>query len=206
MIMTNSDSNPLIEALVSGSSTDDLLHWMCEDLSECVQLLGTLDLKSQRSVARSCLGAIKRELVDRGIKFSSDRKADDLRPTASARRRQIRVPPTNARNQITRMMYVECKANGHDRGRARICRVRFSKSGRTIYLGGLILASQRGAGIMGNYIDANTGIEYWVSGPKKNGQDRHWAGSGDVRIEADVVDEYWRDVRACNSPDNPYLT
>lgn len=101
-------------------------------------------------------------------------------------------------------MYVECKASG-DRGRARICRVRLSKSGRTIYLGGLSLVSLRGSGIRGNYIDKKTGIEYWVSGPKKNGQDRHWAGGGDVRVEADVVDEYWRDIRGCETPDNPFL-
>jgi hypothetical protein len=106
---------------------------------------------------------------------------------------------------LTRIMYVECKASQDHRGRARICRVRFSKSGRTIYLGGLMLQSLRGRGIYGNYFDAKTGLEYWVSGPKKNGQDRHWAGCGDVRVEADVVDEYWRDIRKCEQPENPFV-
>jgi hypothetical protein len=50
------------------------------------------------------------------------------------------------------------------------------------------------------------GIEYWVSGPKKNGRDRHWAGSGPVTIEADVVDEYWREIRRCEPPQNPFVT
>jgi hypothetical protein len=107
--------------------------------------------------------------------------------------------------ESTRIMYVECKASGDHRGRARICRVRFSKSRKTIYLGGLRLQSKRGRGIYGNYVDTTTGLEYWVSGPKKNGQDRHWAGGGDVQVEGDVVDEYWRDIRKCNPPPNPFI-
>jgi hypothetical protein len=106
----------------------------------------------------------------------------------------------------TRIMYVECKASGNHRGRARICRVRLSKTGRTLYLGGLVLRSQKGQGIMGNYRDVNTGFEYWVSGPKKNGKDRHWAGGGEIRIDADVVDEYWRDIRGREQPENPFVT
>ena len=58
----------------------------------------------------------------------------------------------------------------------------------------------------GNYIDMTTGLEYWVSGPKRNGEDRHWAGGGAVRIESDVVDEYWRDIRKCPVPENPFIT
>ena len=37
-------------------------------------------------------------------------------------------------------------------------------------------------GIARNYFDAETGDEYWISGPKKNGQDRHSAGGGPVAI------------------------
>jgi hypothetical protein len=29
-----------------------------------------------------------------------------------------------------------------------------------------------------------TGESFWVSGVKKNGQDRHWAGFGKVMVEA----------------------
>jgi len=32
--------------------------------------------------------------------------------------------------------------------------------------------------------------EYWTSGVKKNGQDRHWAGSGKIRIEKQIIQEY----------------
>ena len=47
------------------------------------------------------------------------------------------------------------------------------------------------------YFDVKTGEEYWISGPKKNGQDRHWAGSGPVEIDPDVAEEYWKDIRGC---------
>jgi hypothetical protein len=42
----------------------------------------------------------------------------------------------------------------------------------------------------GNHFDAQTGNEYWVSGVKKNGLDRHWAGGGVVWIEQSAVPEY----------------
>jgi hypothetical protein len=42
----------------------------------------------------------------------------------------------------------------------------------------------------GNYVDMETGESFWVSGVKKNGEDRHWAGAGKVLIEAAAVSEY----------------
>ena len=48
----------------------------------------------------------------------------------------------------------------------------------------------RGGGVSGNYIDIETGEKYWVSGIKKNGKDRHWAGSGPVLIEREAIEEY----------------
>jgi hypothetical protein len=99
----------------------------------------------------------------------------------------------------TRIMYIELKCvDGHnDRGPARIGRVTFSKTGKTIRYRDLEL--QRGNGICSNYYDVNTGDEYWVSGPKKNGQDRHPVGGGPVEIDDDVREEYWTQIR--NLPD-----
>jgi hypothetical protein len=37
-----------------------------------------------------------------------------------------------------------------------------------------------------------TGEEYWVSGVKRNGEDRHWAGSGPVVVDDDAREEYER--------------
>lgn len=42
----------------------------------------------------------------------------------------------------------------------------------------------------GNYFDVESGEEFWISGIKKNGEDRHWAGSGLILVEASVVEEY----------------
>jgi hypothetical protein len=44
--------------------------------------------------------------------------------------------------------------------------------------------------VSGNYVDVVTGEEFWVSGVKRDGNDRHWAGGGPVEIDADVFDEY----------------
>jgi hypothetical protein len=87
-------------------------------------------------------------------------------------------------------MYLELKSGYSDNGPAWIGRVRFSKTGTTIYYRDLTLRRISGGGIRGNYFDIETGEEYWVSGVKKNGEDRHWAGSGPVEIDADVRDEY----------------
>jgi hypothetical protein len=100
----------------------------------------------------------------------------------------------------SRILYIECKSYRNDRGGARIVRATFSQTGRTIYYRGLVLQSCRGAGIGANYFDVRTGLEYWVSGPKRKGQDRHWAGGGKVWIDPDVADEYLQTIRQCPQP------
>lgn len=86
------------------------------------------------------------------------------------------------------LRYVELKTELHHRGPAWIARVTASRSGRTIYFNGMALKRQ--VGICANYCDLKTGDDYWVSGVKKNGQDRHWAGGGKIVVARDVVDEY----------------
>jgi len=89
-------------------------------------------------------------------------------------------------------MYVELKSGHLHHGPAWIGRVRFSKSGQSIHYRGKRLQRCKGGGRRGgNYFDAETGEEYWVSGIKKDGEDRHWAGSGEVHIDEDVRDEYF---------------
>jgi len=92
-------------------------------------------------------------------------------------------------------MYIELKSDCGDRGPARIGRVRFSKSGSSVYYRGTRFETLKGAGVSGNYSNVDTGEEYWISGCKKNGQDRHWAGSGAVEIDEDVREEYWTQIR-----------
>ena len=58
------------------------------------------------------------------------------------------------------------------------------------------LKGQRRGASGGNYVDMATGESFWVSGVKKNGEDRHWAGSGKVLIEAAAVTEYLETIKA----------
>lgn len=88
------------------------------------------------------------------------------------------------------LRYIELKSDHNDRGPAWIARVEFSRSGRTVYFNGKALKREVRGGTSGNHYDLETGKEYWVSGIKKDGSDRHWAGGGKVCIEASAVAEY----------------
>ena len=106
----------------------------------------------------------------------------------------------------SRIMYMELKTHpgGHDdRGPARIGRVTFSKSGSTMYYQGK--SFQRIHLHCGNYIDIDTDEEYWIYGPKKNGEDRYsWAQRTPVEIDDDIREEYWTTIR--NQPDRIHQT
>jgi hypothetical protein len=100
---------------------------------------------------------------------------------------------------MKRLRYIELKSGYSDNGPAWIGYVQYSKSGRTVYFNGrglMKLKGQRHGGSGGNYVDMETGESYWVSGVKRNGQDRHWAGSGKVLVEAAAVAEYLRTIQA----------
>jgi hypothetical protein len=103
-------------------------------------------------------------------------------------------------------MYIELKSGYGDFGPARIGRVTFSKSGLSVYYKGKLFQRLKGSGVSGgNYFDAETGEEYWISGPKQFSPDRHWAGGGLVHIDQDVSEEYWKDVRKCDLPKNSLI-
>lgn len=95
-----------------------------------------------------------------------------------------------------RIMYIERKA-GEPEGAARIGRVVFSKSGRSLRYGGRELIPMQG--FKSNYLDVESREEYWISGPKKRGGDRLYR-SGRVEIDNDVREEYWTKIR--NQPEN----
>ena len=87
------------------------------------------------------------------------------------------------------LKYIELKSGFNDNGPAWIARVVTSKSGRTLYFNGKALKRAVRGTASGNYIDAETGDEYWVSGVKRRGTNRHWAGSGKIMVEAAAVQE-----------------
>jgi hypothetical protein len=95
-------------------------------------------------------------------------------------------------------MYIENKSGGLAGGDARIGRMKFSKTGSTIYYQGKSFRSLKG-GYKANYFDVATGEEYWISGPKRNGKDRLYGERVPIQIDEDVRDEYWRDIR--NQPE-----
>ena len=91
----------------------------------------------------------------------------------------------------TRIMYIECKGDGIE-GPARIGRVTYSKTGRSLTYGGHTFIPIQG--FKSNYLNSDTGDEYWISGPKKRGGDRLY-GTGLVDIDDDVRVEYWTAIR-----------
>jgi hypothetical protein len=86
------------------------------------------------------------------------------------------------------LKYIELKTGHNDNGPAWIGRVKLSKSGRTIYFNGRAL--KQGSNGAGNFFDLVTGEFFWISNVKRDGTDRHWAGSGKILVEAAAVEEY----------------
>ena len=89
----------------------------------------------------------------------------------------------------SRIMYIEDKSGGLE-GDAVIGRVFFSKTGKTLYYRGLRFKSLTGSGFKANYYETETGNQYWISGPRKDQQDRLYGGNMGVAIDADVLEEY----------------
>lgn len=88
--------------------------------------------------------------------------------------------------------YVELKTGFNDDGPASISWVTFSKTGRTVYYRDRALQRIIRGGIGSNHRDTETGEEYWISGVKQDGEDRHWAGKGPVIVDEDAREEYER--------------
>jgi len=94
----------------------------------------------------------------------------------------------------TRIMYIERKEESLD-GPARIGRVVFSKTGRSVTYNGKVFQKTK-SGFKHNYFEVETGDAYWISGPKKRGGDRLYGGSSAVEIDEDVREEYWTSIRS----------
>ena len=95
------------------------------------------------------------------------------------------------------IMYIEYKGRGIV-GSARIGRVTFSKTGKSVYYKGKLLEPLKGAGFKSNYIDKKTGEEYWISGCHKDGRDALYSTT--VIIDEDAREEYWLQIR--KQPEN----
>lgn len=88
----------------------------------------------------------------------------------------------------TELTYVELKAGHSDNGPAWIGKAFFNRTGQTAYFNGQVF--KKGQGLAGNFFDLQTGDEYWISGVKKDGSDRHWAGGGVIKIDESILEQY----------------
>jgi hypothetical protein len=101
----------------------------------------------------------------------------------------------------TRIMYIENKEDGLA-GPARIGRVRFSKTGKSIYYQGKTFETMSGRGFKANYFDVETGEYYWISGCRKDGRDALYSTLAE--IDEDAREEYWTEIR--NQPENKQIS
>lgn len=101
---------------------------------------------------------------------------------------------------IRDLMYIELKSGYCDDEPAWIGYVKTSKSRKTIYFNDH--AFQKYTGNYSNYIDIESGEEYWISGLKKNESNRHWAGHGKIMIDRKAVNEYLAIIGEKELPSN----
>ena len=104
------------------------------------------------------------------------------------------------KNQLTRgasrrLMFVENKDGLLDGHSAWIGWVRFSKTGRSVYYKGRTLKSIGGRGVSGNFVDDETGEEYWVSGVKRRGSNTHPVAGGSAPMVDDDAREAYAQIK-----------
>jgi hypothetical protein len=92
----------------------------------------------------------------------------------------------------TRIMYIEDKSESLN-GVARIGRVTFSKTGRSVHYNGQTFLKVKGYKY--NHIDVASLAEYWISGCKKDGGDRLYGKGQPIDIDENIREEYWCIIR-----------
>lgn len=92
---------------------------------------------------------------------------------------------------MRRLMYVENKRGGLD-GDGRIGWVEVSRTARSYeYRGRRLLKTK--SGYKYNCVDEETGDEWWVSGPRRDGADKLYGGL--VQVDEDARLAYWTEIR-----------
>lgn len=102
------------------------------------------------------------------------------------------ISPKREHSSRSKIMYIEYKGDSLV-GPARIGRVTFSQSRKTIYYNDRKLQSLKGAGYKANFFDAESGDWYWISNCRSDGQDTLYPGI--IEIDDDVREEYWTSIR-----------
>ena len=91
-------------------------------------------------------------------------------------------------------MYIERKA-GALTGAARIGRVTFNRTRKTLYYRDQVFHRIPGGGFKSNYIEEASREDYWISGCKRRGGDSLYGSMAPVSIDEDVREEYWTTIR-----------
>ena len=99
---------------------------------------------------------------------------------------------------VKRIMYIERKDGKTDRP-GRIGWVELSRTARSYVYNGKRFNKTNGYKY--NCVEEETGVPYWISGPKKRGGDRLYGGV--VEIDEDARVEYWTKIR--RSPESVHL-
>lgn len=95
----------------------------------------------------------------------------------------------------SRIMYLERKVGvrGAMEGDAFIGAVTATRTGATLRWQGREFQSLKGSGYKRNYFEVGTGIGWWISGCRQDGNDALYPLI--VAIDDEVREAYWRDVR-----------
>jgi hypothetical protein len=87
-----------------------------------------------------------------------------------------------------RVVFVQLKTGyPTDQGPCWICRARFTKTWQSVQFHGRTLRRQQT--VYGNFVDVESGEEWWVSGPKRDRTDARYSGQQPV-VDDEVRAEY----------------
>lgn len=92
----------------------------------------------------------------------------------------------------SKIMFIE-PGGGLAGSGGRIGLVSFSKTGKTLRYGKKEFQSLKGSGYKENYFEINSGERYWISGPRKDGNDALYPMI--IEVDEGVREEYWCSVR-----------
>ncbi|HVX83968.1 MAG TPA: hypothetical protein VH253_04055 [Phycisphaerae bacterium] len=172
------------------SRTAYLSHMSLAEL--CAQYWSTLSAPSNRSRSAQSLAKTLREEARAEItaRVGEHETESTLRKYSEG---SLPAPPPKPaphpsakpeRPRHPRQVYIEQKTDGNrsleHRGPAQLATVTGSRTGKTLYALGKTFERIKRGGIYGNYRCLQDGNEYWISGIKKRGTNRHRFGQGPI--------------------------
>jgi hypothetical protein len=134
--------------------------------TEAAPAIGEKTPDTTRSGSSVALSTIFPVGVD--VSTASDNPNSIRRAVRIDTRSQKKIHFCPVKSMKSRIMYIERKGNEIS-GPARVGRVTFSKSGKSLYYNGRRFHTLAGSGFKANYFDWETEEHYWISGCKKRG-------------------------------------